>query len=51
MKTKWVTGPLWIDSSQKVNLLQWRLWLAARSKEDRQLPANSGHLKVLCRAS
>ena len=29
-----------VDSSQKVDLSQWRLWLAARSKGDRQLPAN-----------
>ena len=32
-----------VDSSQKVDLSQWRLWLAARSKGDRQLPARSGH--------
>jgi hypothetical protein len=32
-----------VDSSQKVDLSQWRLWLAALSKGDRQLPASTCH--------
>jgi hypothetical protein len=31
-----------VDSSQKVDLSQWRLWLAARSKRDGQLSASLG---------
>ena len=32
-----------VDSSPKVDLPQWRLWLAARSNGDRQFTANYRH--------
>jgi hypothetical protein len=41
-----------VDSSPKVDLLQWRLWFATRSKRDRHFTANFGRfLTVLGRAS
>jgi hypothetical protein len=41
-----------VDSSPKVDLLQWRLWFATRSKRDRHFTASPCHEpNVLCQPS